>query len=116
MGTIYTERMLVVVPVESLDTARTISGAVDKDTSGGLAFSVALSADGYEPSTHAWLDWRMTAAERKSLLALLALVKGANVYEGEKVDVDEVLADLGLVRVQESITLAKDAHPALGVK
>ena len=99
MASLYTQRLIIVVPLARQATAWTLSKQVDIVGGEGM-FRVPLSASGNLPATHFWGSWAMTAAERTSLLS--RFVDGANgvrVFDGNVVTAESVLTTLGLRRL-----------------
>ncbi len=95
METKHIHRILAIVPVEALESARLYTKALD-DAGGEGEFVACLSASGKEPATHAWRSGVHTETERKSYTLLLESVKGARVFDGLKVAPDDALAECGL--------------------
>lgn len=100
MASLYTQRLIIVVPLARQATAQALAKQVDP-VGGEFMFRVPLSASGNLPATHFWGSWACTAAERASLESRFTDGQfGVRVFDGNLVTADSVLVTLGLQRIR----------------
>lgn len=101
---LMTNRAIIVVKAEAAEVAN--ARAKEVDAAGGeRTFSVGLSATGKAPATHFWCSWQLPDGDYDVLCQKLQPVvndNGAQIFNGNRTTPDEVLATLGLTRLEDA--------------
>ncbi len=96
--TIYSDRLIIVIPVNRKSQAENLMDQVDP-TSSGEVFVARLSPTGTLPVTHYWCSWQMTAGQRTMVQSRMAQAEAAGwawVYDAATWTPEAVMVDRGL--------------------
>jgi hypothetical protein len=89
-------KIIIVIPASDQATCNAYMKENWDSEGGDKTFTVGLSANGEEPFSHYWCNWRVDAATESAVTTHFAGVTGASVYNCGEYTNQQVLDALGL--------------------
>lgn len=110
MGTQYVKRVIIIIPASYQQAANQAATQLDSGGAGQFTFTVPLNPSGLDTDapTHYWCSTVATEEQYQQILAMKAQMFPAAIVEewdmeGEPSKPDELLASLGLKRIEAQL-------------
>ena len=103
MPTIWTDRWIIFVDEEYIDSANAQMSPIDPDTGGDKTFgAVRLSPNGEEKRTHSACSTAATEQMTQGIFQAFQHAPWADIYDGHEWTWEDALIDMGLQVIESS--------------